>query len=115
MALLTIQTITRSGTGLTPALVAAAGGGDTFVNTGAQFVEINNASGAPITVTFAIPFSVEGQTIPGKAVAIPAGQRRFIGPWPVSYYNDASTPSVLTMTYSGVTSLTVGVFQFQPV
>ena len=111
MALLTTQVITRTGTGLTPALVAAAVGGDSFVNTGKEFLEINNASGAPITVTFALPYTVDGIAVPGKAVAVPAGQRRFIGPWPASFYNDTTTQQV-AVTYSGVTSLTIGCFQF---
>lgn len=114
MALLTTQVITRAATGLTPALVAANAGGDTFLNLGKEWLEINNASGAPITTTFALPYTVDGIAVPGKAVVIPAGQRRFIGPFPPGFYNDTTTGQI-AISYSGVTSLTIGCFQFTPV
>jgi hypothetical protein len=42
-------------------------------------------------------------------VNIPAGQRRKIGPWPPSIYNDLN--GRVQLTYDGVTSVTVGAFR----
>ena len=110
MATLTVQSITK--TGLTPALVAAAGGGDKFANTGKEMLEIVNGSGASITVTIVAQKTVEGLAIAGRAIAIPAGQRRFIGRISPTVFNDSQ--GFTNLTYSGVTSLTIGAFQFDP-
>lgn len=90
-------------------LAAAAGGGDTFLNDGRCEFEVNNGSGAPITVTFVAQSKVQGLTITNPAVAVAAGARRKFGPFPPEIFNDAS--GNVSVTYSGVTSLTVGVFR----
>lgn len=108
MAALTVTPITRAG--IPGTLVAAAGGGDTFANTGKEFLEVVNGGGAPITVTIAVPYTVDGITLPGKTVSVTNGQRRLIGPFPSNIYNDPTLQTV-GITYSAVTSVTVGVFQ----
>lgn len=111
MAVLTVTPISRSGA--VDTLVAAAGGGDEFVNSGNQFVDINNASGGAITVNAVVVPTVDGQTVPVKSISVPAGARRKFGPFPIGLYNNATTGRV-SLTYSGVTSLTVGVFSLVP-
>lgn len=102
MAALTTLQITAAG--VTDALAAAAGGGDTFVPDDRAYLEVNNASGGAITVTLAALVTASGwnSTIPANAVSVGAGVRTLIGPLSAATYTGA-------ITYSGVTSLTVGV------
>ena len=51
MAILSVQQIVKSG--LNPTLVAASGGGDSWQNTGNEYLEVVNGGGAPINVTIA--------------------------------------------------------------
>jgi len=110
MATLSVQTIDRAGDGLTPSFAAAAGGGDEFPNTGREFIVVKNGSGATITVTAVTPQTVSGLGVADEAYAVPASGERYIGPFPPSTFNNTSTGRV-SLTYSGVTSLTVGVFK----
>lgn len=114
MAALTVQTILQSG--LEPAaLAAAAGGGDTFADDGSQrtFFDVNNGSGGDITVTF--NYQLAAQNLPGygsiapsdRAVVVTAGERRIIGPFGRGFISAAG---VVEVSYSGVTTLTVGAF-----
>lgn len=108
MATLTVQSVTESG--LDGSYSAAAGAGDTFVNdtTGRTFLHVKNgdASSHTVTVTPVITSrSIEGfgtLTKSGVSVAIPAGEDRFIGPFPYTAYG--ADPDI---TYSAVTSVTV--------
>jgi hypothetical protein len=94
--------------GIAGALAAASAGGDAFVPTGRTWIEFNNGSGAPITVYFAL--FADGITIAqGRSVSIPAGARRLIHLTNTGPYTDPADGKV-KMTYSGVSSLTVGVF-----
>jgi hypothetical protein len=110
MATLTVQTIDRAGDGLTPAFSVASGGGDDFPNTGREFVVVKNGSGAPITVTAVTPQTVAGSlAIADETYAVPAAGERYIGPFPTGPFNNAQ--GRVSLTYSGVTSLTVGAFK----
>ena len=105
MAVLTVTPITRAGTTIT--LVAASAGGDTYDNSTAPRLEVNNGSGSPITVYAAI--YADGQTIvQGRAWVIAAGARVRIAAMPGNYTNPAD--GKVSLTYSGVTTLTVGVY-----
>jgi hypothetical protein len=110
MAVLTAQTITRAG--LAPSYAAAAGGGDTFLDneSGRMFVHAKNGSGGSLTVTMVSQASAPANSGLSKvdlAVAIPAGQERMIGP--VSQNFRHPDTRVVSLTYSGVTDLTVAV------
>ncbi len=117
----------HAATDLTPTDITIAGvdsataadvTGNTFTNTGYEFIEVINASGAPITVT-SDAFPAGGQGAPGgltvtdPTVSVPAttGRRR-IGPFPRALFNNGS--SKVTITYSAVTSVTVGVYRLTP-
>lgn len=106
MALLSTAVSTVAGTTITYA--AAAGGGDTFARASDyQDVRVKNGSGSPITVTMVIPGNTpEGQPWPDVAVSVPAGGEKSIRV-PASAV-DSST-GFCSLTYSGVTSLTVAV------
>ncbi len=110
MALLATQSITRAG--LAPAYAAAAGGGDTFAPDADTFLHVKNASGGALTVTIATPRTdTWGNPIADNAISVPATTGdRMIGPFPAEAYGDPTT-GLASITYSGVTSLTIGVFK----
>jgi hypothetical protein len=110
MALLATQSVGYAG--VTPSLAAAAGGGDTFTPAPNLFLEVNNAGGGSITVTVVTPQTSRGQAIADLSVSVTNGQRRFIRISPAEFFADATT-GLGNITYSGVTSVTVGVFQVQ--
>jgi hypothetical protein len=108
---LTVTTVSRSYQDMGAVSVAANAGGNSFTNTGTEYVYISNASVGSITCSFAITAAVDGITPAAKTVIVPAGKWTLVGPWPTNYYNDTSTPQVVNITYSGVTTLTVGAFK----
>jgi hypothetical protein len=104
---LTVTPITRAG--IAPTLAAANVDGHTIPsNTGRIFLHINNASGAPVTVSAAIPKSVDGVAVPAKTLSVPAGAARLFGPFPRDDYNDAT--GAVAISFSAVTDVTVGAF-----
>lgn len=114
MATLATQVIARAG--LAPTYAAAAGGGDACETGDDVFLQVKNASGGALTVTVAIPATastVSGVAYTNTAVSVPATTGdRMIGPIS-NIYKDPTT-GLATITYSGVTSLTVGCFKLQP-
>lgn len=112
MALLTTLTSKRAANGNDLAGAAAAGGGDTFTNTGQEIAVIKNGSGAPITVTFVTPATLDGLAVTDLTVSVGAGETRAVGPFPPGVYNDAN--GLVSMTYSGVTTLTVAILKVTP-
>lgn len=111
MAVLVVQKIVKAG--LTPALAAAAGGGDSWQNTGREFLKVTNGGAGSINVTIAAQAgacSTYGVTNAAHdiVVAVGAGVTKDIGPIDPLAYNDANGRAQIT--YSGVTTVTVGVF-----
>lgn len=104
MALLAVQQIQTPGTA--PTYAAATGGGDTVPSDGRTFLHVKNGSGAPITVTVATPGNVGGLAIADNTVSVPNAGERMIGPITADLYGD-----IAAITYSGVTSLTIGAFR----
>jgi hypothetical protein len=114
MATLATQTVTRAGLG--PTYAAASGGGDAMACGSDMMLHVKNASGAPITVTIAIPAGASGfsqAAYTSTAVSVPATTGdRMIGPIQPQLYQDPTT-GLATITYSGVTSLTVAAINVQ--
>jgi hypothetical protein len=108
VALLTTQQITKDG--LQQALVAAAGGGDTFVAEPGTFLRVKNADGSSKTVTVVTPaLSAGGNPIADPAIVVGATTGDvLIGPFGDEY---KGANSIVSVTYSAVTSVTVGVFR----
>lgn len=102
MALLTTQQMTSGGVAIT--LAGASAGGDTAdVGNGRTFLWYRNASGAAITVTLVTPGTVDADLlVADRTVSVPAAGDRMIGP-----LNPAVYGPIVSITYSGVTSLTV--------
>lgn len=98
-------------TGLNLTMNAAAGGGDSFDNNGSVLVRINNGSGGAITITADGPkadnFGITGDSH-DLGISVPAGENRIWGPFPTNRFNDAN--GRVQLTYSGVTTLTIGFF-----
>ena len=109
MALIAPQLLVE--TGVAPSFAAATGGGDTCAPGDKTFLVVKNGGGAPITVTLAaFPDTAPwGAAIPDPTVSVPAAGERWIGPLRGSSYANAST-GLVGISYSGVTSVTVGVF-----
>lgn len=107
MATLAIQTIGI--TGATPAYVSAAGGGDKVVPGQGSFIHVKNGSGGSITVTIATPELVDGDlAVADRAVAVAGGAEAMIS-IPGRYA--APSDGLAAVTYSAVTSLTIGSFR----
>ena len=103
-----LTSVSESQQGISVAAVAAAGGGDTFTNTGRTRLLIFNGSGGSITVTV-ITSGTEPKTglaIADASVVIPSGEDHIVKPMPVSVYG-----TTVSITYSGVTSLTISVIE----
>lgn len=102
-------------TDLIAQLAAANGGGDSFFMTGKEIVIFNNGSGGTITITLstvvaAVPdnFGVTN-AVHDITLAVPAGKIGIWGPAALNRFKDVNGNAQLT--YSGVTTLTVGVFR----
>jgi len=111
MATLATQVITP--TGLAPTFAAAAGGGDKVTPGDSRFVEIKNVGGSPCVVTIDDPNSVTpvgAQSFnPDLSVSVPATTGdRMIGPLGARFANQAD--GLVAITYSQVTSVTIGSF-----
>lgn len=113
MAALSIQSIVE--TGIVPSFTAAAGGGDTFVNDGNVYLHVKNGGGGSITV--GITAQKTSATVPGRGTltkangggAVAAGAEKLFGPFPPTSFNNAS--GQCAVTYTAVTSVTVGAFK----
>jgi hypothetical protein len=104
MAVLAVTPVIRTGT--TDVTVSASAGGDLLPNTGKEWVEVINGGGGAITVTAS--GYVDAQVVAIQAVSVGAGVRRKIGPFPPHIYNNTSQQ--VAITYSGVTTVTVGAY-----
>jgi hypothetical protein len=104
MALIAVQPLTTSG--LAPTFAAASAGGDTAPIGSDFYLVVRNGGGAPITVTVVTPGTIKGLAIADTALSVPAAGEGFI---PLdSIYRNPNTGRA-DITYSAVTSVTVGV------
>ncbi len=108
MAVLTILESDRVN-GALRAPVAAAGGGDKYLNTGREIFIVNNGGGAPINVQITPTATVDGQAAAQRSMAIAAGAARMFGPYNPKDWNDAT--GYFNIGYSGVTTVTVEVMR----
>lgn len=105
MATLSPQVIILAG--ITPALVAAASGGDEFLNSGRDFIHVKN-SGAETTVIINSQVNCNQGVDHDVTVTIPLTTgEKFIGPFPKDRFND--TAGKVQITYGDHTNLTIGI------
>lgn len=113
MAQLTVQKLgpNTAQADLVAALAAAAGGGDTWWLQGRELLVVNNGGGSPITVTIVSVADNFGITNAAHDLSqsVGAGKIAIIGPLATNRFQNLTT-SLVSITYSGVTSVTVGVF-----
>lgn len=83
---------------------AAAGGGDTFANTGRERLYVKNAGGSGITVTIVSPGACSQGFTHDTAFTVTNGSDKVFPAFDPTRYG-----STVSITYSGVTSVTVGV------
>lgn len=104
MAALDYQQATVTGTTLT--MAAAGASGDTIPVSGNGCLIVHNGDAAPKTVTVVVPGSQYGQARPDITKVIAAGGYAVFGPFP----SDLGDPTdrLVDVTYSAVTSVTVG-------
>lgn len=86
--------------------------GNKVLNDRKTFVEINNGSGSPITVTIDVPAPVDnlvdGLAVPDRSVSIAAGARYKIGPFS-DIYNQAD--GYVWLICSAVTTVTMAAYR----
>lgn len=113
MAVLTPVSITRAG--VDNAGAASDVLGDQWANTGKEVVEVNNGSGAGITVTLVLQgaaalAAVDNAAVTNPTVTVPAGKTYVIGPFQTGAYNDAN--GLAKITYSAVTTVKTKVLRY---
>lgn len=108
MATLNASAITAAGT--LNSTSAAAGGGDKVAPVADRvFIEVTNGGGSPITVTIPSYLSVRGQAVADRTVTIAATATKKI---PIfADINTNPADGLASITYSGVTTVTVGAYR----
>lgn len=105
MALLSPQNVTTAGK--KPTLAAATAGGDTFRTTGRELFAVKNAGTGSVTLTFDVKRTFRGQDYNETAVIPDDTDVYLCGPFPADVFGDED--GIVSVSYSGVTSVTVGV------
>lgn len=107
MATLSATQATFAGVAIT--YVAAGAGGDKFGPGDRRHFRVKNGSGGAITVTVVVPGNTKyALAQPDIATSVAAGAEFCFGPFPVDL-GDPADSGLISVTYSGVTSLTVAV------
>lgn len=101
MALIATQTVGITGTTVTYGAVTTT---DTVNPDERTWLEVVNASGGSINCTIVVPGTTYGQPNPDVVVAVPAGQRRHIGPLPRGLANTSGLVDVLFSATASVTA-----------
>ena len=111
MATLTVADINH--TGLTPAFVSVAAGGDQFANDGHIFLYVKNTNAASRDVT------VDSQSLCNQGVdhnivvTVPATTgEKLIGPFPPGRFNDANAN--VQITYESEVGVTIQAMRLEP-
>ena len=106
MAEIPLQTLGATGTELTEGAAAA---GDTAQVGPNKFLSVRNGSGAPITVTIAVPGTdFTGAATPDMVQTVAAGKIKI---FPLlAAYGDPAQGGMASVTYSSTTTVTRSVF-----
>lgn len=104
MAEITVQQMTTSG--LTPtAGVAAGASGDTVLNNGRTYIEVEDTGTTAPTVTVASQVDCNQGFTHDITVAISSGSLALIGPFPPNRFNNAD--GQIEVSYSSETDVTI--------
>lgn len=105
MATLSVQTIVAAG--LDPTYAAASAGGDKVTPGPTTFLHVINGGGSSITVTLAAPGNYYANVAnPDLTVTVGASGEQMI-PIPPTPFADAADSGLASISYSGVTTVTV--------
>jgi len=106
---LAVQSTVR--TGLKATYSAAHADGHAFNNAREDvFLHVKNGGAGAVAVTIATPGTIDGLAIPDLTVSIPAGEDRFIGPFPKELYGQSdgtvhvNTDVQTSVTYAAIKS-----------
>lgn len=105
MAQLDVQEIDHPGLEPDAGLAGADAAGDTFQNTGNEFLRVQNGAGADRVVTVDSVQECSFGFDHDVQVTVPAGEERWIGAFSVERFGE--TPSI---TYDDAAGLQVGVY-----
>lgn len=113
MSLIARQSVGKDG--LNPSLTNAAAGGDTYENSGREFLYVENTDASSHDITISAQKSSYEDDVYGEVnlddvqVSVPAGEFRLIGPVsPATYNNDSGQAEI---SYSSETGMKVAVLQ----
>jgi hypothetical protein len=106
MAVLGVQSVPTGG--LAPTFASASAGGDQAPIGKQNYLVVRNGGASPITATVVTPGTVKGLPIADAALVVAAGGSGFV-PLDAIYRDPVTGRAVIT--YSAVTSVTVGVIQ----
>lgn len=104
MAQLTVQDSTGT-VGFVATYAVAASGGDAFINDGKTQLRVKNGGGSSITTTVKSYTLCDQGVEHDLSIAVAAGTEAVVGPLDQGRFN--STAGLASVTYSGVTSVTV--------
>lgn len=106
-----VQSMSRSGNGLTPAYVAVDQvNGMQFLNTGREFVHVKNLNAATRNVTALTPGSVDALAVADLIATIPADNGdKMIGPFPPAVYNQSD--GKVYLDFSAGADMTIAVIR----
>lgn len=112
MATLASKVVNRSPGVDTTTLTAASAGGDRFAPDSNTFLLVRNGGGSPITVTVVTPgVNAIGLNYDDAVFTVAAGAEKMAGPFPAQFFADPTAGGLASITYSGVTSLTIAPVQ----
>ncbi len=98
------QEIVRGG--VTPLFVAATADGDRVRPAHTMFLRVRNSGGASVTVSPAPTFvNAAGSASLPTPVAVPAGQERWLGPFPPEFYG--ASDGLMDVEYSDATDVAI--------
>ena len=106
---LTVQALSRLG--LEPSFAAANADGNSWNNTGREFLHVKNGA-SDVVVTVQTPRTVDGQAVSARTVTVPATEERMIGPFPPAIFNQrGALGDVVHVDYDDESNVTVAVFR----
>jgi hypothetical protein len=96
---ISVQKMDKTGLDATYTTDSTLNGSDTFLfeNGDQTFMHVKNGDSSEHTVTVQTPKTVSGLTVQELSVDVPAGEERFIGPFPPGVFNYSTGKAKFTL------------------